>query len=71
MDNTNYMKACIGCLSYDPNLKICKGNIYGNGTENLDECPCRKCIVKTMCNKICDSYKDYQLQRIWSSGSKK
>jgi hypothetical protein len=48
-------KECIGCITYDQDLKEC----LLSGSENLDECPCRKCIVKTMCTNACDLYSKY------------
>jgi len=45
---------CKGC-SYDDAdwTNVCR--IDGVGLTEI--CPCRKCVVKTMCSEVCDAYK--------------
>jgi len=47
------MKCCDGCLTYfDGGCAYTKYN--GTG-----ECPCTPCVIKIMCEKICDPFRDY------------
>lgn len=42
-------KECEGC-----NRKVTCGIRHFDYEPNIKECPCRNCIVKTMCNQMCE-----------------
>lgn len=45
---------CKGCFIYDPKIKadqICIPRKY----HNEDQCPCRLCLVKVVCNRLCET----------------
>jgi hypothetical protein len=42
---------CVGCLAYNTNSSMfCQ---CGLSEKAAKKCPCRKCLVKTMCNEAC------------------
>lgn len=54
------MDECKGCVTYDDDNNEC----LLDGINNVELCPCRTCIVKSMCNQPCDIYEQYQTERL-------
>ena len=57
----NKYRHCIGCVSY-----ISKDEAYISKDKECkyvfvmpNVCPCQNCLIKTMCHKPCDSFKEY------------
>lgn len=48
---------CEGCRSYEG---YCKFGIIQN-IAKTNGCPCRTCLVKGICNDLCDDFMDYKL----------
>jgi hypothetical protein len=53
MKKTN--EGCRGCPNLDPlkRLYIC----FRLDTGELSSCPCQDCLLKPICNQVCDNYK--------------
>jgi len=57
-DKTDMDKLCSGCLMYELHIEKpehyheCEGYI-----EKHVNCPCQNCLVKAMCDDVCDKYK--------------
>lgn len=56
-------KMCSGCYEYECYIENpdtyseCVGH-----KQKHKKCPCRNCIVKSMCNEVCEEYK-----KVWTS----
>ncbi len=56
---TDMDKICTGCLMYEQyiedseNYHECEGYMK----KHVD-CPCQNCLVKVMCDDVCDKYKE-------------
>lgn len=50
---------CKGCVSFDRIIELCSAGIRPQLSE-IKECPCIKCLVKTMCNTACENFQDYK-----------
>lgn len=53
MKNKKYIELCKGC--YSEVNGICA--ILTNGPNRVKDCPCQLCIVKSMCEVICNKRK--------------
>lgn len=54
-----YMTNCKGCHTKNA-CNVRKAVIYINYIENNNlECPCTICLVKAICVKICDEYRQF------------
>jgi len=63
-------KECKGCFDYVDEDDYCDNGIISH-LEGTDGCPCRTCLVKSMCtNDACLAYIDYRLlsRRVKSFG---
>lgn len=49
---------CKGCKSYDEK-EYCRFGIIQN-IENTKGCPCRTCLIKVVCNDLCDEFLEYK-----------
>lgn len=53
---------CEGCVSFRPHRDI--GDQCGDEAlpqiSEIEQCPCTKCIVKTMCMNGCEVFHDYK-----------
>ncbi len=47
---------CRGCSAISPTGECAKSPIDAKG----NECPCRKCLVKSMCHTGCDLFTQYR-----------
>ena len=44
---------CVGCIEYDEETKLC-----AHVPEMIrDECPCRNCLIKMMCENLCSPFR--------------
>lgn len=49
---------CKGCKTYDEK-GYCRFGVIQN-IENTDGCPCRTCLIKVICNNLCDEFINYK-----------
>jgi len=49
---------CEGCTVYLADCYIRQHNI--NTEVSFSECPCRECLVKVMCDKLCKEFQVYK-----------
>lgn len=72
-------KICEGCLSYERagtlitdrvlgmSAEECYGLCQGYSVKDVD-CPCQHCLIKAMCNSVCDLLKERQwYKEYWSN----
>jgi hypothetical protein len=52
------MENCKGCHTYNHLTISCSASIINNS----DKCPCRICLIKTVCNKACGEYRIFSGQ---------
>ena len=53
-------KHCFGCIAYHEVYEFEKDVECSFQFSNIDGlCPCTNCIVKVICNQICDPFVDY------------
>ena len=54
-------KGCKGCYSYTYNEIIGASCSYGliKNIPNIDKCPCQTCLVKVVCVRLCNEFKEY------------
>ena len=45
---------CDGCYTMEGSC-----NLHMVGEDAVIACPCRKCLVRVMCNDICETYADH------------
>lgn len=56
---TDIDKVCKGCLMYTQYIENPKDHHECEGyTQKHIKCPCQRCLVKMMCDDVCDEYKD-------------
>ncbi len=50
------MKAneCEGCIIYLPEFEACAA--VNKPVKYIKWCPCRTCLIKPMCNRVCEEY---------------
>jgi hypothetical protein len=59
MFKRNHVRFCAGCgpFDYNPETPSCNDS-------QLDliwwKCPCRRCLIKTMCTEECNEIKEYK-----------
>jgi hypothetical protein len=51
---------CKGCNSLSRQTNLCSAGIRPQLPE-IKQCPCIKCLVKTMCNTACEKFQDYKI----------
>lgn len=49
---------CKGCLDYISGLCYDMRRV-----SDLEQCPCKKCLIKSMCKEICDDFIKYDRNR--------
>ncbi len=49
---------CEGCTVYSDDYGLCRGihNAHGPVEVSYIKCPCKDCLIKPMCNKICKEF---------------
>ena len=52
------MENCNGC----PMTRLYFSTCYVKVAKKEDECPCKECLVKAICNRVCDDYRDLYIQ---------
>ena len=66
-DNIDECKGCKSCIDpFSTQLQICFYNMQH--IHFIDNCPCRKCLIKVMCNTLCKEFKEQryeQIRRSW------
>jgi hypothetical protein len=69
--DSNKLRECEGCCSYIPNY--CGISVphcaYHYMNDIIDNCPCRKCLVKAMCKTPCSIYTEQCEKDILSDSS--
>ncbi len=48
---------CEGCASHGPAVRGCLQLGRYVPIEDISNCPCSECLVKTMCRWICEDYR--------------
>lgn len=56
----NMQHPCKGCVSFRPHRKNKCGDEAIPQISDIEQCPCMKCIVKTMCMNGCEDFHDYK-----------
>lgn len=51
---------CIGCTSYRSHRKHKCGDEAIPQISETEQCPCRLCLIKTMCSNGCKAFHDYK-----------
>lgn len=54
-------KDCEGCLTATERFD---GTIYCSDIVRYKNCPCSDCIIKGICQSVCDKYREFNLKRI-------
>lgn len=56
---------CDGCHSNFPtSLGICSAKLQV--PEKIASCPCRECLIKVMCDKVCPTFEKFVMERRWN-----
>ena len=50
---------CKGCRTYDANFEDGCTLGFRPRISETEECPCRKCLIKSMCSNVCDELITY------------
>lgn len=52
-------KICKGCMEYERYIEDSTqyGECEGYARKHVN-CPCQNCLIKMMCDNVCDKYKD-------------
>lgn len=59
MNDIDMNKICSGCLMYNQYIEDPKHHHQCEGyIRKHIRCPCQRCLVKTMCDDVCDEYKE-------------
>ena len=58
INNIDMDKICKGCKEYERHIENPERYIECEGyTRKHTNCPCQNCLVKVMCDDVCDKYK--------------
>lgn len=68
----NRKEICQGCKIYNGSIskKDTKFNC-GNLISDYLKCPCAKCLIKTMCDKACETFDEFSNERYFNVGIQK